>query len=103
MKLFPSAFLPIHSQKYLIHKKINKRGMAIYSMSVLEGLDFSRSTAQKKFTDVDEFTYVFYSLNLQDRLLILSYVDPTDHFDCNKDWVYYSKIFLLLFLSSLML
>jgi len=92
-KIVKHPFLPIHSQRYLINKKYNKNGKAIYYMEVLEGLDFSRSTSPKIHTNIDEFTFVFYSLDKSDQIIILSYIDPFDEFPNRKSWLDYLRYF----------
>ncbi len=86
-------FLPMHSQRFIINKKYNKNGVAIYSMNILEGVEHGRSTSPKAFTNIDEFGYAFYCLDDEDILIILSFIDPMNELESRKEWINYLKGF----------
>lgn len=92
-KIVKGPFLPLHSVRYVVSKRYNKHGMAIYDTTVLEGPECSISTAPKPFTKIQEFTYSFYSLSKDNQIIILSYIDPMDELNNRKDWFSYLKGF----------
>lgn len=92
-KIIKGPFIPLCSSRYLLKKRYNKNGIAIYNTEVLEGLDWSRPTAPKPFTKIHEFTYVFYGLSFEHQLVILSYIDPMDELFSHKEWSSYLKSF----------
>ena len=79
-------FHPQEVQKFVFRNFINRKGQACYSISVLEGLDFIRSTKPKEFTDANEVAFAFYDLTENDQLIIISWVDPYTEFNTDKEW-----------------
>jgi hypothetical protein len=87
--LVKSSYMPYEARRFVFTKGYNKFGRAIFRVTVLEGIDFIRSTKFKEFTSVDEFAYAFLGLDRDDRLIILSYIDPFDEIKGISEWKVY--------------
>lgn len=93
VKMHPKhAFLPKEGTKYLLHKRYNKFGQAIFDMEVKEGLEFSRSTTPHQLDDIDEFGHLFITKFTDlEQTIIIAYVDPTDEFIDHNYWKEFIK------------
>lgn len=82
-----SSYLPHEATRYVFKLGYNKNGVAIYSVTVLSGLEYSRSTAPKEFRALDEFSFVFHELEDKMKLVIMSFIDPFDEIGDRTNWI----------------
>jgi hypothetical protein len=92
-KMIKSPFLPTECQRFVFLKSYNKNNQAMFTVKIFEGLDYLPSTSPREFTDADEMGFVFYKLDSQDQILILSWLDPFDEFKNSLEWRDYLKSF----------
>lgn len=89
--LIHGAYLPTEGTRYIFKRFYNKLDQLCFRTEVIEGIDDSRSTAPRKFTQVDEFGYAFRDLSDYDQIIILSYVDPLRELDDKDSWSSFLK------------
>lgn len=85
-RIHSAVRLPTEGRRFVFKKDYNRLEQVIYRIEILEGLETSRSTTPKKFTELDEFTYAFRSLENIEQLAILAYVDPFDELKTAENW-----------------
>lgn len=85
-QMHSAAKLPTEGRRHLFKKGYNRLEQVIYRIEILEGLETSRSTAPKQFTELDEFTFAFRSIEKIEQVAILAYVDPLDELKSEMDW-----------------
>lgn len=91
-RMHSAAKLPTEGRRYLFKKDYNRLEQVIYRIEVLEGLETSRSTTPKDFTELDEFTYTFRSLDKVEQVAILAYIDPFNELNGEKEWKDFLKV-----------
>ena len=82
-----TPYLPVETERYIVEKKYNRFGVAIFETILLKGVENTPGTKQHDITEVDIFGFdVFLNLDEIEQICVLAYIDPFDELKGKENW-----------------